>query len=218
MIQVGLALFIILWWIDETGNHPEPFTIITQDDLTAGIWRPLVAPNWSASYVKMLNEMAKKELVIWPYHVPIGGIGNALDPTLWSAVFWHSIARQSQPTWLIKGSLPRTEHYSIIKPEIPILDQPGGSKSRAILDVIARGDVLILAGEAKSHCVLETIADLVTEYADRPEFLRQIFVLEDCMSSIPHPEARFHEIATKQFAKFTAQGVNIINSTDPLPF
>lgn len=79
-------------------------------------------------------------------------------------------------------------------------------------------DVLILAGEAKSHCVLETFADLVTEYADRPEFLRQIFVLEDCMSSIPHPEARFHEIATKQFAKFTAQGVNIINSTDPLPF
>ncbi|MCA9956600.1 MAG: hypothetical protein KC434_17850, partial [Anaerolineales bacterium] len=111
-------IFHPAWWADEAGNHPAPFTLITYDDIKQGKWRPLVAPVQSTNYVKQLEQEAKKQLTIWPYHVMIGSIGNALDPELFTAVLYHSIARKTQPTWLTKGSIPLTEHYSIIQPEV----------------------------------------------------------------------------------------------------
>jgi hypothetical protein len=38
------------------------------------------------------------------------------------------------------------------------------------------------------------------------------------MSPVLHPEVDFHAIAMDRFEDFEAQGVNFINSTDPLPF
>jgi hypothetical protein len=92
-------IFHPAWWVDADGKHPLPFTIISAEDVEDGTWRPLFKAELSAQYVKELGQEAKKQLTVWPYHVPIGGVGNALDPELWSAVFWHSIARRSQPTW-----------------------------------------------------------------------------------------------------------------------
>jgi nicotinamidase-related amidase len=206
------------WWSNEHGNHPPPFTIVMDSDITNSKWQPLIAPEWSASYTEKLNRQAKKELVIWPYHVLTGGIGNSLDPELWSAVFWHSIARNSQPTFLRKGKLPLTEHYSIFRPEILPPDHAGFSKKHSVLDSIEQGDTIIIAGEAESHCVLESIEDIVEEYEDRPELLSQIYVLKDCMSPVEHPDVDFHSLAIEQFNKFAEKGVKFIVSTDPLPF
>ena len=75
-------IFHPAWWVDENGSHPAPFTMISYADVKAGKWRPLVAPTWSTRYVKQLEEGAKKVLTIWPYHVMIGSVGNALDPEL----------------------------------------------------------------------------------------------------------------------------------------
>lgn len=217
--HLPFQIFHPAWWADESGSHPDPFTIITHDDLKAGKWRPLIAPDWSLAYVKKLEEGAKKALVIWPYHVPIGGVGNALDPELWSAVFWHSIARKSQPTWLPKGSIAQTEHYSIIQPEIPVLDHPQGGKNQAFLDMLEGNDVILVAGEAESHCVLETVEDMVEAFADKPDVLNSIYLLKDCTSPVVHPEVDFHAIALAQFAEYEKQGVNFINSTNEnLPF
>ena len=79
-------IFHPAWWADEAGTHPAPFTLITYDDIKQGKWRPLVAPVQSTNYVKQLEQEAKKKLTIWPYHVMIGSIGNALDPELFTAV------------------------------------------------------------------------------------------------------------------------------------
>ena len=83
-------IFHPAWWADANGNHPAPFTMITYEDIKAGTWRPLVAPVQSTNYVKTLEEQAKKQLTIWPYHVMIGSVGHALDPELFTAVLWHS--------------------------------------------------------------------------------------------------------------------------------
>lgn len=211
-------IFHPAWWADEQGNHPAPFTMITYDDIKSGKWRPLVAPVQSTNYVKKLEEMAKKTLVIWPYHVLIGSVGNALDPELWSAVFWHSLARKTQPTWLTKGSIPLTEHYSIIQPEVPVPDHPLGGKNKAFLDTLADTDVVLIAGEAESHCVLETVEDLVEDFGNRPDALKKIYFLRDCTSPVLHPDVDFHALALARFAEFEKQGVNFINSTDALPF
>ncbi len=208
-------IFHPAWWTDPEGHHPAPFTLITQEDIRQGKWRPLLEPEWSTAYVRKLEEGAKKQLTIWPYHVPIGGIGNALDPELWSAVFWHAIARKSQPTWWRKGSVPKTEHYSIVRPEIPVPEVPEGER-RSFLKDLEQDDAIIIAGEAASHCVLETLEDLVDEFADRPETLNKIFILRDCTSPVQHPDIDFAALTEKRFSAFEKQGIHFILSTDPL--
>ena len=209
-------IFHPAWWTDPEGHHPAPFTLITQEDIRQGKWRPLLEPEWSTAYVRKLEEGAKKQLTIWPYHVPIGGIGNALDPELWSAVFWHSIARKSQPTWWRKGSVPKTEHYSIVQPEIPVPEVPEGGRG-SFLEDLEKDDAIVIAGEAASHCVLETLEDLVDEFADKPERLDKIFILRDCTSPVQHPDIDFAALTEKRFAAFEKQGIHFILSTDPLP-
>lgn len=211
-------IFHPAWWADEQGNHPAPFTLITYEDIKQGNWRPLVAPVQSTNYVKQLEQEAKKQLTIWPYHVMIGSVGNALDPELFTAVLWHSIARKTQPTWLTKGSIPLTEHYSIIQPEVPVPNHPMGGKNKPFLDTLTQADIVVIAGEAESHCVLETVEDMVEDFHGQPEALQKIYFLRDCTSPVLHPDVDFHAIAQARFADFAKQGVNFINSTDKLPF
>lgn len=211
-------IFHPAWWADEAGNHPTPFSLITYEDIKKGKWRPLVAPVQSTNYVKQLEQEAKKQLTIWPYHVMIGSIGNTLDPELFTAVLWHSIARKTQPAWLTKGSIPLTEHYSIIQPEVTVPNHPMGGKNKVFLDTLSQADVVVIAGEAESHCVLETVEDLVEDFSGQPEALQKIYFLRDCTSPVQHPDVDFHAIAQKHFADFEKQGVNFIDSTDTLPF
>jgi nicotinamidase/pyrazinamidase len=213
-----LQIFHPAWWVDADGKHPAPFTIISAQDVQQGKWRPAFEAEWSTQYVRRLQQEAKKQLTIWPYHVPIGAVGNALDPELWSAVFWHSIARRSQPTWWTKGSIPRTEHYSILKPEIEVPEEPKGRLSTDFIRSLAEYDYLVLAGEAESHCVLETAEDLVEVFRERPDQLEKIHILKDCMSPVVHPDVDFHAIAQEHFAAYAQLGLRFINSSDPLPF
>ena len=211
-------IFHPAWWADEAGNHPAPFTLITFADIEAGKWRPLKKPARSRSYVKELEQEAKKILTIWPYHVMMGGIGNALDPELFSAVMWHSFARDVAPVWLSKGSIPTTEHYSIVQPEIMDENEPLGGKNEPFLQSLAEADQVVIAGEAESHCVLETLADIVEAFGAKPGALEKIYFLRDCSSPVVHPDVDFHALAMEQFALFANQGVNFIDSVDPLPF
>jgi len=211
-------IFSPAWWADAMGHPPAPFTIITLQDIQAGKWRPLTAVARSMAYVEQLEQRHKKQLCVWPYHTLMGSLGHALDPELWSAVFWHSLARRVQPLWLSKGRVPLTEHYSIIQPEVPVTEEPGGGKDHDFLEILARADHIVIAGEAESHCVLETVEDLVEHLRDQPEQLRKLLFLRDCTSPVLHPEIDFHAIAVERFACFSGQGVRFVNSSAPLPF
>jgi nicotinamidase-related amidase len=216
--HLPFQIFHPAWWIDEDGRCPDPFTLITERDLEAGKWRPVRRPEWSRSYVRKLKKTAKKDLVIWPYHVPIGGLGNALDPELWSAVFWHSIARGYQPTLLNKGSIPETEHYSIVRPEVSVDDSGRGDLSDEILGMFDDYDYVFVAGEAETHCVMETVGDLVKLLDEDSEKLSRINILRDCMSPVVHPEIDFHAMAVEQFAEWERMGLRLVDSTDPPAF
>jgi len=209
-------IFHPAWWVDSAGKHPAPFTLIAAEDVDSQHWRPVFHPAWSREYVHRLQRDAKKQLTIWPYHVPVGGVGNALDPELWSAVFWHAIARRSQPTWWVKGGNPRTEHYSIIRPEITEDEQSADRPGQDLIRSIEELDALIIAGEAESHCVLETVEDLVEVFRDRPDQLSKIRVLMDCTSPVRHPEIDFHAIALSRFRDFERLGLRLATSAEPI--
>lgn len=209
-------IFFATWWRDPAGQHPAPFTAISAADVEAGRWLPLYEPAWSREYVHTLEASAKKLLMIWPYHTLIGTPGHAITPALYEAIAYHSAARRAQPHFVPKGSLPRTEHYSLLEPEVKVPDHPQGGLNTAFLETLATYDLVYVAGQAKSHCVLETLASVMRAYQDRPAEIARWRVLTDCMSSVAHPAIDFDALAEARLAEYAAQGLRLVKSTDPI--
>src|SRR5256884_5309100 len=126
----AMQVFHAIWLVDEQGNHPAPFTLISAEDVAAGRWRLNnavasalgidldYAERHLAYYTRRLAEGGKHDLTIWPYHPMLGCIGHALVSAVEEAIFFHSVARQSQPEFQVKGDRPLTEHYSMLRPEV----------------------------------------------------------------------------------------------------
>lgn len=200
-------IFHPCWWIDEAGNHPNPFTIITAKDVEEGKWRAVVKPKESLEYVQGLEKFGKKQLCIWTYHCLEGTFGAALESQFSNMAYFHSIARKSVVQRLVKGKDPLSEMYGIIKPEY----DKRNYINMDFLNQLESYDKIIIVGEAKSHCVLESIAQIVTHYQDRPDVTSKVYVLEDCMSPIPGFEATTEQAFT---AFKTNYRINIVKSTD----
>jgi nicotinamidase/pyrazinamidase len=214
--HVPIQIFYPTWWADEQGQHPAPYTPISSADIAAGRWHPLIVPEWSVNYVQQLETQAKKVLMIWPYHTMIGTPGQAITPALYEAIAYHAAARKAQPIFLSKGTLAKTEHYSALEPEVKIPEAPDGGLNTAFLHQIASYDRIYIAGQAKSHCVLETLASIMRYYADQPDTIGKFHLLTDCTSSVAHPEIDFEALAVETLAAFQAQGLKLVTSTTPL--
>ena len=200
-------IFHPCWWVDENGNNPDPYTLITLKDLQNGKWSAVSHTEESIDYVKHLEEDRKKTLCIWPYHCIEGTSGCSLENQFANMVYFHSVARNVVLKRIIKGQEPLSEMYGIIKPEY---DRAGYVNSD-LLNELKNYDKIIVAGEAKSHCVLESIKQILEHYENNMEFTQRIFILEDCMSSIPG----FEDAADTAFADFKEKyGVNTITCSD----
>ena len=170
-----MQVFHAVWLVDAEGNHPAPYTLVSADDVESGRWRvnpaaaeslgidPEYAERVLRHYTRQLAEGGKYELTIWPYHALLGGIGHALVSAVEEAFFFHGIARYSQPDFQVKGEQPLTEHYSMLGPEVT--EGPDGEtlagKNTALVERLLEFDAVIVAGQAKSHCVAWTIDDLL---------------------------------------------------------
>ncbi len=214
--HVPLQIFYQGWWMNEKGEHPPTMTSITVEDVEQGHWRPLVEPEWSREYIHQLEKQAKKTLMIWPYHTMLGTPGHSITPALYEAIIYHSEARQTRPTYLVKGSIPRTEHYSVLEPEVKVPEEPLGTLNTDFLKMAVTYDLIYVAGQAKSHCVIETVTSIVN-YADRrPGLIEKLHLLDDCMSSVPHPEIDFEAMANQQLERFAEQGLHRVTTKDPI--
>ncbi len=228
----AMQIFHELYLVDGEGRHPAPFTLVTADDVARGRWRfnpalaaPLaITPEEGQAhlrhYVRRLAESGKYDLTIWPYHAMLGGIGHALVSAVEEAVFFHTVARRSRPHLEVKGSNPRTEHYSVLGPEVT--DGPQGEplaeRNTALVDRLLAFDAVVIAGQAKSHCVAWTIDDLLTDVQVRGMHLaRKAYLLEDCTSPVVVPgEIDYTDEADAAFDRFAAAGMHVVRSTDPI--
>jgi len=228
----ALQIFHPVFLIDADGRHPAPYTVVTLDDVDSGRWavNPAVAeelgldPAYAQShlryYVETLATGGKYALTIWPYHAMRAGIGFALVSAVEEAVFFHSIARTSQPDVQRKGDNPLTEHYSVLGPEVDT-DLEGeqlGRRNQELIERLLRFDAVVIAGQAKSHCVAWTIRDLLDDTTVQERGLAQkVYLLEDCTSPVVVPGiADYSAEADEAFARFAEAGANIVRSTDPI--
>lgn len=200
-------IFHPIWWVDAEENHPAPFTVITPEDVQSGKWLPVHDAEESLAYVQKLAEQSKKELCIWPYHCLEGSYGAALESQFANMVFFHSAARRSTPLRIVKGQDPLSEMYGIIKPEVSPAGEPGNEK---LLRELKNYDRIIVVGEAKSHCVLESLRQILEYYHAEPDVTSRIVVLSDCMSPIPG----FEESTEETLAHFQeTYGITVTTST-----
>ncbi|MEL6524162.1 MAG: hypothetical protein AAFQ07_00495 [Chloroflexota bacterium] len=206
-------IFSPSWWVDEDGNHPNPFTVISHAETANGKWKALYEPEWSIEYTERLEETAKKQLMIWPYHTLIGTPGHSITPALYEAIAYHGAARKTQPSFAMKGTVPTTEHYSLFEPEVKPddLDDP---LNVSLLEELAEYDHIYVAGQAKSHCVLESVTSMMRYFEQKPEVISKIHVLEDAMSSIANPEIDFEQIAVDVLTKFAENGLNLTSTAE----
>ncbi len=215
--HLPFQIFYSSWWKNpNTGEHPQPFTVITVEDVTSMKWVPVIQPDWSIKYVHLLQQQAKKDLMIWPYHTMEGTLGHMLVSPISEAIAWHSAARHTQPTYVVKGRTIRTEYYGIFGAEVPDPDDPESDLNVTLLDAVMKHDKVYIAGEAKSHCVLETERQLVGRFGNQPDLLKRFHFLRDCTSSVQHPSIDFDALANTELATMERQGVQMVLSTDPI--
>ena len=202
-------IFHPCWWIDEQGSNPAPYTTVTLADLDSGKWKAVINPIASRDYVGHLEQDGKKTLCIWPYHCIQGTVGCALENQFANMVYFHSVAKKATVQRLVKGQDPLSEMYGVIKPEY----DTKGYINLDFLNKLEQYDKIVIAGEAKSHCVLESIQQILEYYENRPEITRKIYILEDCMSPIPG----FEKVTDSAFETFKRKyQVAIAKSTDKI--
>jgi nicotinamidase-related amidase len=174
-------IFHPCWWVDENGTNPPPFTPITLDDLDRGKWRAVLNPEDSRDYVTGLKTKGLSVLLVWPYHCIQGTHGAALEAQFANMLYFHEVAKRSVPIHLVKGTDPLSEMYGIIKPEY----DKKNFVNTAFLNLFEIYDKIVVAGQAKTHCVFRSVQQILEHYQDRPGILKKFYILEDCMSSIP---------------------------------
>jgi nicotinamidase-related amidase len=224
----AMQVFHAVFFVDKEGNHPEPYTDIHAAELREGKWifNPALSTEFSIApeygqqmmihYAEALEKKGKYALTIWPYHAMLGGIGHALVSSVEEALFFHSIARNTQYDIETKGDKPFTENYSAVGPEVLTgpMGETLGTHNMKFIEQLQKFDRLIIAGQAKSHCVAWTVSDLLNDINDiDPELVRKIHLLEDCSSPVVVPDVVDHtDAANAAYERFARAGVNIIQS------
>lgn len=230
--HTAMQIFHTVFFVNDNGEHPAPMTMISVEDIEKGVWKVnpaivnSVGGNYMAlqthvlHYARRLREGSKYLLTIWPYHAMLGGIGHALVAAVEEACFFHNLARHSQTGFEIKGGNPLTENYSVLRPEV--MDGASGppiaQKNARFIKKLLNFDAVVIAGQAKSHCVAWTIDDLLTEIRAQDEKLaKKVYLLGDCTSPVVVPGiVDFTDDADKVFQKFADAGMHVVRSTDPI--
>jgi nicotinamidase-related amidase len=227
----AMQIFHPIWLVDDHGRHPDPYTLVSLEDVETGRWRINPAAVESTGieadyaeaqlldYTRKLAESGKYSLTIWPYHAMLGGVSHALVSAVEEAIFFHTIARSSQPAFQVKGDNPLTEHYSMLGPEIT--EGPDGvtiaGLNETLLHHLSLYDAIVVAGQAKSHCVAWTIDDLLEGDDERERALApRTYLLEDCTSPVVVPGMDYTEQADAAFERFAAAGMHVVRSTEPI--
>ena len=223
----AFQIFHAPFLVDGDGRHPDPYTLVTPDDVHSGRWRvdpeaaeamelpASLAEGHLASYVDALAAGGKFDLAIWPFHAMLGGIGHALVSAVEEALFFHAVARRSQTRFELKGRNPLTEHYSVFGPEVTQGPggEPLGERNDELIRSLLEFDGVIVAGQAKSHCVAWSVEDLLRA---APEIADRLYLLEDCCSPVVVPGAvDYGPDADAAFERFAAAGAHVVRSTEP---
>jgi nicotinamidase-related amidase len=173
-----------LYWKDKDGKHPNPFTIITAQEIADGVWDTSIRSmrDRTISYADELEKGGRYPLCIWPPHCLIGSRGSSIDPVLYEALL-HWEQDYAMVDYITKGSNYRTEHYSAVQAEVPDPEDSGTHLNIGLIKTLEKAEIIGVSGQALSHCVANTIRDIANNFGE--ENIKKFTLLVDTTSSVP---------------------------------
>lgn len=201
------------FWKDSKGNHPKPFTMITSDDVQNGKWTTtkISLYKWALEYLQTLKKNNRFTCTIWPEHCLIGSEGHCFFPDVLKSVNNWGRTYFAYPNVLTKGSNILTEHYGALEADVPDPNDFTTQLRVNIIQNLETADQLWFAGEASSHCVYNTVRQVVENFSD-PSYAKKIKLFKDCMSPVPGFEHLQDELW--EFCK--QHGIEVVDSKNPI--
>jgi len=198
-----------IWWKDSAGNHPPPFTLISAADLASGKWTttPPAFYDRTLQYLKALESSGRYGHCIWPPHCIIGDSGHNVLPVLSDALHeWEE--RFAIVDFVTKGSNIWTEHFSAVQAEVPDPEDPTTQINTRLIETIEDADILLIAGEARSHCMANTVTDIADHFEQ--DSIGKLVLLTDCTSDV----TGFEHLGEKFLRDMVARGMRTATSVD----
>lgn len=196
-----------IFFVDSNGNHPAPFTIITYTDMKNGTWRT-TNPDFmdrTREYTKALETNGRYPLCIWPPHCLIGSWGYGVVSDLFS-IFKNWEEDFAIVDYVTKGSNFWTEHYSAVQADVPDPEDPGTQLNQGLIQILQDADMILLAGEARSHCLANTVRDIANNFGESN--IKKMYLLEDCTSDVPGYEGMGADFVTEM----TGRGMHLTDT------
>jgi nicotinamidase-related amidase len=199
-----------IFWKDTHGRHPAVFSGITRADVEQGVWTPTVPGMYrrALDYVRRLEQNGRYGLTIWPPHCLIGSHGHIVFPELFTALTeWEQ--RFAVVDYVTKGSNILTEHYSAVQADVPDPADASTQINTRLIRTLENADVIAIAGEARTHCVANTVRDIANSFGD-DSFISKLVLLTDASSDIPG----FESHAQSFLAEMTGRGMKLSTTNE----
>lgn len=185
-----------IMWKDQNGKSPDPFTIISANDVRNGRWTCSLLGYFNAAkkitfqdkvltYVEQLEKNNRYPLCIWPPHCLIGEWGNNVYPELSAAYREWVDQTRGWIDYVTKGDYPFTEHYSAIMADVPEPNVPKTNLNTDLLTDINQADKVIWTGWAGSHCLANTGRDTIEYFSQiSNDFIKKSILLTDVCAPV----------------------------------
>lgn len=197
-----------LMWLDEHGNHPTPFTLISKEDVEHSKFRP-INPAWHdrvLDYVKSLSTNNRYALVVWPEHCIIGSWGYGIVSPVFNALMDWERENVAMVDLVTKGSNFWTEHYSAVMADVPDPADPSTQLNTKLIQTLQSVDLIAITGQALSHCVANTVRDIANNFGE--ENIKKLVLIEDTTSNV----AGFESMGQDFVKEMVARGMQIARS------
>ena len=199
--HAAVAIERTTFWITGDGREVEPYTEITVSMVRSGQYQPRVK-RLTDKVLSVLTrlEARGKTLRVWPVHCVTGTWGHTIHHAVASALASYETQAYASPTAAfhapelqarppvhkaLKGTYQFSEHYGVFEAEVPDHAHPETQFNYPLARRVSEGvDLLIVAGEASSHCVSASVLQLLSAL-DGMEHRPRILLLRDCMSPVP---------------------------------
>jgi len=201
-----------IFWMDSNGNHPNPFTLINEEDVVNGTWtttNPGMRQR-GIDYVKSLKANNRYVLCIWPPHCIIGSRGHSITPCVSDALIEWENNNFKMVDYVTKGSNMFTEHYSAVKADVEDPSDASTLTNTRLVNILEAADIIPISGEALDYCVRNTVTDIADMFGD--DNIKKLCLLTDTCSSVNAPGLEF---LGPDFVKdMKAKGMQISTSVD----
>lgn len=199
-------------WMNGDGSDVAGFTTIRARDVRTGAVLPRNPAHAPAvlDYLDALERGGRYMHMVWPAHCEVGSWGHNVHAAVQAACNRWEERHLRVVSKVYKGLNPWTQHYSAIMAEVPVEDDMSTMVNNDLLDELSNADLVLIAGEAGSHCVKATTEHIIGHMGTRnPE---RILLLQDCISPVIGYEAHYQRF----LASILSLGVQVRTSQSVL--